>query len=287
MSTLYHYCSTDSFCSIIKTKSIWLSSLKSSNDSQEGRIVSDVLIQMAKENGIGGYFLEQFQLYVKLMEQIYDGLGFCLSADGDLLSQWRGYADDATGVCIGFSTEYLERLGACEHGIPPNFTLEKIEYRAEDHRQLLEPTYRELHNLMIAGGLGKPPMHGALNALKSSEEIKTEQELIPKATKALISKLHELRPTLFLLKSDAFQEEKEHRLVTTMSTNLSLDCEYRASGKRIVPYRSVQLAPLDIDPIVEIILGPKHQTHPETIARMLETYRFSGASVRPSKATYR
>lgn len=34
-------------------------------------------------------------------------LGFCLSEDGDVLSQWRGYADNAQGVAIGFEIENL------------------------------------------------------------------------------------------------------------------------------------------------------------------------------------
>ena len=33
---LYHYCSNEAFCSILKSKSLWLSSLSLSNDKMEG-----------------------------------------------------------------------------------------------------------------------------------------------------------------------------------------------------------------------------------------------------------
>lgn len=32
----------------------------------------------------------------------------CFSGNGDLLSQWRGYAGDGTGIAIGFKTKYLK-----------------------------------------------------------------------------------------------------------------------------------------------------------------------------------
>ena len=287
MTTLYHYCSTESFCSIIRTGTIWLSSLMSSNDTQEGRLVSNTLIELAKEDGLLGYFFQQFQQSVLLTEYMYDGLGFCLSADGDLLSQWRGYADDATGLSISFSKEYLEKLGANKHGGTPIFTMGQIEYRAEEHRKLLAPTYRELRSLINEGALGIPPQNGLLTGPKSVEQIMAEVEQVGKANKALSSKLHELSPKLFLLKSDAFQEEREHRLVATRLKDMPWNCEYRASGKQIVPYRSVKLEALAMNPIVEIILAPKHQTHWTIIASMLATYGFSGVSVKQSKTTYR
>jgi hypothetical protein len=222
-----------------------------------------------------------------LTEHIYDGLGFCLSADGDLLSQWRAYADDASGLSVGFSGEYLAKLGANLHGDAPIFTMGRIEYRAEEHRKLLEPTYRELRILIDEGALGIPPQGNSLTPPKSMRQIMAEAELVGETYKALSSKLHELSPELFRLKSDAFEEEKEQRLVTTRWKDIPWNCEYRSSGKQIVPYRSVKLEPLALDPIVEVILGPKHPTPWATISNMLSTYGFSGVKVRKSKATYR
>lgn len=38
----------------------------------------------------------------------HDALGFCLSKAQDSLCQWRAYADDAQGFCIGFYKDDLE-----------------------------------------------------------------------------------------------------------------------------------------------------------------------------------
>lgn len=259
----------------------------SSNDTQEGRLVSNTLTQMAKEDGLSGYLLQQFETNVLLTEHVYDGLGFCLSADGDLLSLWRAYADDASGLSIGFSVEYLEKLGANLHGDAPIFTMGRVEYHAEEHRKLLEPMYRELRILIDEGALGVPPQGGSRTLPKSMKQILAEAESVGETYKVFSSKLHELSPELFRLKSDAFEEEKEHRLVATRWKDVPGNCEYRSSGQRIVPFRSIWLEPLGLEPIVEVILGPKHPTPWANVSSMLSTYGFSGVSVRKSKATYR
>lgn len=108
MTILYHYCSNNAFHSIIENSSIWLSSLSLSNDSMEGKLVAEIIGLIAKDDELDQAATERLQESVFRLEQFVDGLGFCLSECGDLLSQWRGYADDATGVSIGFSKNYLE-----------------------------------------------------------------------------------------------------------------------------------------------------------------------------------
>jgi hypothetical protein len=46
---LYHYCSVDTFQSIILSKTLWLSDLSKSNDSKEGKIAVERLSQWLKE----------------------------------------------------------------------------------------------------------------------------------------------------------------------------------------------------------------------------------------------
>jgi hypothetical protein len=110
MEALYHYCPTAAFHSIIQTRSIWLSSLTLANDTMEGKLVVEALTRLAQRDGLDRVAVERLKDSVALLEGMFDGLGFCLSEDGDLLSQWRGYASDATGVAIGFSRAHLQTL---------------------------------------------------------------------------------------------------------------------------------------------------------------------------------
>jgi len=102
--TFYHYCSNEAFCSIINNKSIRLSSLSLSNDKTEGKLASKIFKDLAAEESIK---IDDLLGYIKLVEENSHALGFCLSAEDDLLSQWRLYADNASGVAIGFSKEGL------------------------------------------------------------------------------------------------------------------------------------------------------------------------------------
>jgi hypothetical protein len=73
----------------------------------EGKLVTEILALLAKDDGLDETDTQRLQQSAAGLEEVIDGLGFCLSEDGDLLSQWRGYAADASGVSIGFSKEYL------------------------------------------------------------------------------------------------------------------------------------------------------------------------------------
>ena len=46
-NTLYHYCSTESFVSMVRGASLWLSSLSLSNDTMEGRLVNAAVMRLA------------------------------------------------------------------------------------------------------------------------------------------------------------------------------------------------------------------------------------------------
>jgi hypothetical protein len=131
MDILYHYCSTASLHAIVQSHSLWLSALSLSKDALD----QDTIRRL--QDSIGG------------LKQIIEGLGFCLSEDGDLLSQWRGYASDATGVAIGFSTEYLNWLSETSIGRDePGCTLQQVVYEPSAHESLVQPTYLQVKQLI-------------------------------------------------------------------------------------------------------------------------------------------
>lgn len=105
--TLYHYCSPENFLRILQSREIQLSALKLSNDTLEGKLVARTLLRIAERNKMDEQHRQRLLEMLEFFETSCEGLGFCLSADGDLLSQWRGYANDGAGIAIGFSTDYL------------------------------------------------------------------------------------------------------------------------------------------------------------------------------------
>ena len=287
MDGLYHYCSTSAFHGIGQTHSIWLSSLSLSNDSMEGKLVANVITRLADRDGLMRSAIERLQKSIGFLENAFDGLGFCLSEERDLLSQWRGYAADATGVAIGFSHEYLEWLAESSRGKEtPGFSLLKVEYDSKGHQEQVEPTYRQIRKLIDAGAFKTRGLRTLFDT-RTDEEVAEERKEIQRVHGELFIALMELFPKLFLLKSSAFREECEWRLVSYFIRGGKDTCSYRAMDDRLIQYRQYQLLQTDRSPIVEVVLGPKHLTPIPVVADFLRQSGFGEVKVTRSEATYR
>ena len=108
---LWHYCSNEAFLSIISSQEIWLGEITHSNDYMEGKwLIEEILRPALLNSGLADYQVIQVLGRIYDMKGRYNAFAFCLSEKSDVLSQWRGYADDGRGVAIGFNKKYLETL---------------------------------------------------------------------------------------------------------------------------------------------------------------------------------
>lgn len=287
MATLYHYCSTQTFHSIVNGKSLWLSSLAQSNDHMEGKLLSHAVERLAHADGLDSAATLRIQELFTRMENLFDGLGFCLSEEGDLLSQWRGYADDATGFSIGLDEAYLNWLVESNreekrHGL----NLNSVVYDDDKQDLLVSPTYIEIKRAIESGALREPGRRGLLDT-RSEEEIAREDEEIRLASMEIFGKPLSLVRHIYLLKSSAFREEREWRLVSYYVGAVGDTCSFRAVRGQVVPYRAFDLREIERKPIVEVVLGPKQQTPVHVVESFLQQAGFGGVPVTKSKATYR
>lgn len=258
-------------------------------------MASQTLMQLASEDSDLTHFQrERLQDALQFMESSFDGLGFCLSKRGDVLSQWRGYANDATGLSIGFSEEYLRAYcqKTSDEQTDTRLRLDEVEYESTKHVELVNETYQAVRVLIKDGafdytrGLGL----GLLESRTAEELAKDKAEVNRKSFAALL-RLYGLLPKLFSFKSDAFKEEEELRLISNMASspelNVERHCLFRNVGNQVVPYREVQLQDLGMPRINKVFLGPKHQTPKAVIKMFLEENGFNGVEVVESSASYR
>lgn len=283
MTSLFHYCSSSTFTSIISNRSIWLSSLNMSNDTMEGKLVAEIIYRLAKKDGLDEGTIKQLQAAISFLEEENDGLGFCLSENGDILSQWRGYATDATGFSIGFSKEYLSALSESlrvQNQI--YFTLKNVEYDATAQEELVRPTYEKVKQT-IEVGLKKIPLppRGLID-LFTDKEVKEYKDVF----QSVLSEIFMLFPKLYALKTAAFREELEWRLIS-YKTRDEVSCSFKALIDRIVPYREFLLPNLEAAPIIEIFIGPKNHTPGYVVKAFLEKHDFENVTISRSSATYR
>lgn len=104
---------------------------------------------------------------------------------------------------------------------------------------------------------------------------------------ASISKLHGAIPHLFTLKSEAFEEENEWRLISYQTKKGNDSFEYRAGEGRLIPYRVYELSALNVTVIPEVVIGPRNTTPEYVVRNILEQHGFANVSIRRSRATYR
>jgi hypothetical protein len=224
------------------------------------------------------------------IENNFDGLGFCLSEEGDLLSQWRGYAADASGVSIGFSTKYLQELANRDVELQtladPVVQLHQVKYSTDEHDAQVNPTYIEVRKAIDKGAFRFIQSKGLLDSRTESEIIE-ENKRSAEALNSAFGVLFALVPKLFVLKSSAFREEREWRLLSHLIWSVADECSYRPVHGRLIPYRALKLPALASSPIVKVVLGPKHITPTSMVADFLKKSGFLEVEVVRSAATYR
>jgi Protein of unknown function (DUF2971) len=285
MTTLYHYCTASTFHSIIARKSIWLSSLSMSNDAMEGKLISDIMNKMALDDGLDSILFAELNSALAAWERIVDGLGICLSKEGDLLSQWRGYAGDAAGFSIGFDHSYLRELA--NSIIDENdriVQLKEMRYDNDVHKDVVKKIYEEIKKELISG-----PLKGPVNAfaIYASEEAREAYEKDVEAARLSLIQNMASRVVLplYTLKNPGFAEEREWRLLAIV---FGLDgCSFRAAANKIIPYQEYTLLTLSKPGINRVILGPKNPTPIRVVERFLKSNGFESVEVLSSKLTYR
>lgn len=134
---LFHYCSTQTGLSILQKRQIRLSALSSANDTLEGRVLGRVFARLLSKTGMPSDLVDIASVLVESYPDLTEGFAFCLSEEGDLLSQWRSYGRDGTGIAIGFSPEVLTKdFGEVNFGAR-FFELVKVGYGEDELRAKL------------------------------------------------------------------------------------------------------------------------------------------------------
>src|SRR6266446_2177088 len=101
---IYHYCGAASFLAICTIKKMRFSDLFSMNDFMEMHWGYSIWEKAASEilDEVGREFLDEIDKIISVSGVRGLLVAACFSLDGDVLSQWRAYADDGQGYAIGF-----------------------------------------------------------------------------------------------------------------------------------------------------------------------------------------
>lgn len=269
-SMLYYYCSASSFMAIVKNKTLRFCDLYHMNDLSElrhGKLIYDQIIRESKEFSDDtkkkiGIILTEFINRCVLLSMSF-------SMEKDKLSQWRGYADDAKGFCIGFKAKDFTNLP---------IHLLKVEYDFEKQFTLIIDSMKQIE-ARIKDGIDKDNLH-------------------------LICELQEI---FSMMKNESFREECECRLIYPIYVDVDGDGKLFDVSKENeeyhkyvhdIEFRLVDNTPtpyVDIDftlgnrymPLKEVVIGPKNRSTKLDIELFLRTNGIQGTKVSESLSSYR
>jgi len=282
--TLYHYCSLETLLTILKSKTIRLSDLRKMQDSCERSWVWRRMEPLLKDAYSKLDALDTPERSLKALEHIteyweswllpggaYSEYALCLSEKRDLLSQWRGFADDGHGVSIGYNVGVLRLLEGKKC-----FSLKSIDY-SFDELKIKEKVEQLLKYLQT----------DFLLTREDALEVDGMLDLMAVAN-------------YMFVKNPAFIEEAEWRLV--FQPNYAKDNEreksftykefgikslqHRATRDKIVGYHDIDVSGYLDSLISSITVGPKCRATYIDIMEMTYALGYSGIEYFASEATY-
>jgi hypothetical protein len=242
---LHHYTTIAGLIGIIQSGTVWATDIRFLNDSTELQYARDILLQRIEEeistqttSFPHKTFWERAKEAFKSGPKDYQFIS-CFCEDGDLLSQWRGYAGGTGGFSIGFDSNVVNAVSANN----PSVFFRRVIYESKIQMEIFNHIISEV-NTCITVNAGGPTSDEQSNILAHIGHI----------FGTLVEEL------LYAFKHPSFHEEKEWRLVIT--TDLTHDLNsllFRTTSASIIPYTEIKysIAPrCPLLPIKKIIQGP-------------------------------
>jgi len=310
---VYHYCSLESFMSIIKNNTIRLTNISKSNDSSEicycfdffqnilKKAIKDFTRLHTSDEELKSYF-NGININNLISRAIFnDSLIYyvaCFSSEANLLSQWRGYADDGNGVAIGFYSTLFRTSS-------PSDT-EKLNYGKIVYD--INNIETDFHNYII----------DKLELAYKENNFSAYEIAINKIVSTIVY-------NAVFIKNPAFKEENEWRLVfypfghirnllinhksRDMSSNQffydrmlePIECEkdynglkrgkisFRCTKDKIISYVDMNFEKIKKEILAEIVIGPKSNITDNDLKLFLLSngYDLTKVKIRKSSSTYR
>lgn len=320
MKCLYHYCSNEKGFSILKNKNLRMSDIGKSNDYEElqrffpylHRKIYDLYMKDPFDFKYESYtnteamreFLYSSEKYwrYRFEEGTFSNFVVCFSEAKDCLSQWRGYADDGKGVCIGFSKDALTEFCKKTGGV---LRFEKIIYISEQEleEKIEQYAISILENLRTLRGWivenmtfddSDPKTDNLLGfnfdgllECYFSESLKYKSVAFKEESewRIFLSKEAYKNPELVSKESDEMGIGPRDFLETTKFLNKKI--EFWPTDRDLIPFYPLRFDEFNIKPVTELWLGPKNLTREIDMKLFLANEGYKDVKVKISYISYR
>lgn len=285
---LYHYTGLQGVSGILQSNSLWATNYRNLNDASELIYGADLLVDelekfSAGTSGDNSIFLNKiagmYREHGDKMRDFMETYIISLSESGDMLSQWRAYADQAQGYCIEFKFNDSGLFTIIGNNAPWALEILPVIYDPTTQRGLVREGITK-----VITYLDSTPW--TIKKIVNSPE--TEQASIL----GLI--MHVFQPFIISFKHPGFSEEKEWRAITSCARNLTENCKKKKqSGGGIGYYLDCIFIQGDKErlwqrrflPISNISLGPLAKGDAkQNLLKIIQTHGYESL-IKISKST--
>ncbi|MCI6939857.1 DUF2971 domain-containing protein [Desulfovibrio piger] len=260
---IYHYCSANTFKLILESKKMFLSDVGTMNDTLEGEWYKNILYNEILKCGRN----DIDDIIISINNNLVNKYICCFSEGGDILSQWRAYADDGRGFSIGFDIDMMS--------IPNQLPMNSIYI---DHTI-------GIFNVIYDIDIQKKMIKDGLDYIFNKDRISGTASIARYST---------------IFKNPAFKEEREWRIIHTplitynqkdkfdfsVMSGVS-ECNFRITKFGLSPYFVWDFSKLTPSPIKEIVIGPQNMTKEDVLRFFLFKLGITYVDIRRSEASYR
>lgn len=265
---LYHYTDLAGLHGILNNNDLWLTHSLYLNDAEEmvhGTTVAKQVISQALLNQ--NHDLDYLQELARLTSN-EDGVYICCFCEKDnLLSQWRGYGANGSGVSLQFA--------------PKEFS----EVSGPDNAQGLLRFWKVFYDPATQEDI----ILQAIKHYSPNEQQNAGQSAVDLARKAADA----VRFFIPTFKNPDFEEEDEWRLIFTPAPGTRVRPRFRVSRNMLVPYYSLReligAFALPALPLRQVCIGPSvhKRLNSESVKAMMGEAGYAGTPVIISNTSYR
>ena len=313
---VYHYCDNYKMANILSGKTLRMSDITKSNDYEEVKMFFPGILDAIEDE----YRKDEFPLQYmdrtnrdalgKLLEWEYDILRYefdrggvtnfvvCFCEEGDVLSQWRGYADNGKGCSLGFSVKELEDYCNTYKGI---LRFEQVDYK----------TVKEINVTIVEEALK------VLNELRGLRNWIVEN--LPSLNEEKIDKMfqyyfHQMISSVLMsslkYKNETFKEEQEWRLFFSqqiykyakwiygdeeietivyddMLKVIKNKIEFNVTSDDLIPFYPINFTEISPNPIKQVIVGPQNKIMEKDFSLYVASNKLNYIDFKYSRISYR
>jgi len=267
---LYHYTDLAGILGVVESHDLWSTHSKYLNDMSEMKHGYDTALKVIKQESEKKKS-EDWANYCKLIQDHvdnYTSVGVyvcCFCASDNLLSQWRNYGGNGTGVRIAFNSQRCHDIAtACstDYGI---MKLWRVSYDSAEESEIFEDAIDFAFKFPLS------------LEERAFQAVKLIEFFVP------------------TIKNKDFREEDEYRLIFIPPPNCPVKPRFRVGRGMVIPYYSLRELSGKLDdelyrlPITGVRVGPSmnRELNAESIQMMLEHAGYSGIKVDQSSTPYR